>query len=659
MVYRKNFGKTGVYVPPNGTIGGQQVRQGIEKGDSRRDFNHDKVIYDTSEDNKNAHGGTDKHLLVPDLARKSPVVRSAQPVDHDNLPFDEGYDDVAELPSLRKRTNKSYHTHLQLATASHVSSISDSVTSRQTRTYCSQDNAALSQMFDMHLPRISPPMTTLLAKSEAIACESLIVNGGSIGARVLRSSSGTQHEEDDSLFDFPDSPRRRGRLGNHSYGYDAKESGSPTQAMKSTMNQRSMDTYEQSPQSVRSMSVSFDKQKDTIQYYEPGEANDNSTIAGRSLNSEYTKSAESEVEDLIKDILMIGSNAPTNPGRRKIKYSPSMKEQVRARQARVVGISAFETRYDSSPNKSNRKGISWGAVETAQMDDKEEKIDDNPILEMWNYVEGGIKSMGYALGLSDNAHEGSGPGGEEEDTREYLTEGDESDGNDIWFKILGTPSPCSTVRLDESATEPSVALSNTLPRSLSLDNDLRVVDLALQAARSMHHLKGLEFDETYDINIGSDIQFTLVDLQTPFGLIFQENQSGCWVTKVLPNGSAIGSGKVRLGDQLAAIEGVSAINMTVDDIAAAVKKKSGVIELTFLRYVGPIRPISKTAEDEGYEVKPTRDVRPSASSLVEPAARQNRLDQLQHQHQYSRKTANTQSKGKRRFRLFGFGRQRK
>jgi PDZ domain len=130
-----------------------------------------------------------------------------------------------------------------------------------------------------------------------------------------------------------------------------------------------------------------------------------------------------------------------------------------------------------------------------------------------------------------------------------------------------------------------------------------LVDLALQAARSMHKLRGFEYDESNEINIASDIRFSVVDLSLPLGLIFQENETGCWVTKVLPDGSAAKCQFIEVGDQLAAIDGVSAIKMSVDDIAGLIRRKSSEIELTFLRYVGPWRPAEGTVAEEGYEVR--------------------------------------------------------
>lgn len=77
-----------------------------------------------------------------------------------------------------------------------------------------------------------------------------------------------------------------------------------------------------------------------------------------------------------------------------------------------------------------------------------------------------------------------------------------------------------------------------------------------------------------------------------------ENDGGCFVTKVSPDGSAARSGGVELGDQLAAINGVSCVRVTVDDICNLIAgiQQSSNIELVFVRYTGPLRPLKKTKE---------------------------------------------------------------
>lgn len=87
----------------------------------------------------------------------------------------------------------------------------------------------------------------------------------------------------------------------------------------------------------------------------------------------------------------------------------------------------------------------------------------------------------------------------------------------------------------------------------------------------------------------SDLCFLYV-----YTVIFQEDYSGCWITKILAKGNADRSGKIEAGDQLAAINGRSSIGMKVDDICAEISVASSQakeIELTFLRYIGPFLPL--------------------------------------------------------------------
>lgn len=89
-------------------------------------------------------------------------------------------------------------------------------------------------------------------------------------------------------------------------------------------------------------------------------------------------------------------------------------------------------------------------------------------------------------------------------------------------------------------------------------------------------------------------------------MLFQEHEIGVWVSKVLPNGNASKKG-VQHGDQLAAINGTSSVHSTIDEVA---KRVSGTptnmtVELTFLRYVGPLRPMPGSIIQEGFEVTDT------------------------------------------------------
>jgi hypothetical protein len=74
--------------------------------------------------------------------------------------------------------------------------------------------------------------------------------------------------------------------------------------------------------------VSFGK-ADTVHHYMPDTEEDTTYYSDedRSLNSEYTKTLESEVEDVVKDFLLIGHEQHSRPGRRKFKHKHSVKKK--------------------------------------------------------------------------------------------------------------------------------------------------------------------------------------------------------------------------------------------------------------------------------------------------------------------------------------------
>ena len=87
---------------------------------------------------------------------------------------------------------------------------------------------------------------------------------------------------------------------------------------------------------------------------------------------------------------------------------------------------------------------------------------------------------------------------------------------------------------------------------------------------------------------------------------FEENEYGCAVQKIFPNGNALNSSrgdKLEVGDHLASINGASAFQKNVTEVckALAASKSSDDIHLVFIRYIGPIRN-SNAIEQQGYEV---------------------------------------------------------
>jgi hypothetical protein len=90
-------------------------------------------------------------------------------------------------------------------------------------------------------------------------------------------------------------------------------------------------------------------------------------------------------------------------------------------------------------------------------------------------------------------------------------------------------------------------------------------------------------------------------------VLFQENEGGCWVAKVFPNGNVAKMApghSILVGDQLAAIDGRNAIEMKVDAICALISRAENTqsIELTFLRYTGPLSSLDGRIEEGGHEI---------------------------------------------------------
>ena len=513
--------------------------------------------------------------------------------------------------------------------------------------------------------------------------------------------------------------------------------------------------------------VSFGKDDIVHNYTLPlDDTMDDTTLGGRSLNSLYTKSAESEVEDIIKDIFMIGTGEGTNPGRRKFKHNPRIKEKLEKEKqgesfededitldtfdgtkedetededATFEDTTAFfadgtggdtsatystntgtpedttathttnsatnenttatgtstgadlsfltfdgETTEDASflpsglkdplppdmpPPPSNKRSSPRQSVSIAD----EKKEEDDPLAGAWHFVEDGISAVSAAFGLNGITKNNSSASSAspvpvvEEVSPAASSRSPTASSRSPTATTSGSPtasttraSPTTLAELpkprskssstqllpdEETGTDTSYTAgsgTNTnsasytnsasgansasgwnffdmllgpvkcepeqevaIETQTSIEEDTRLVDLAMQAAVSMHRLNGYEFDMSRYVDINKEIKFSVVDLALPLGIIFQENEKGCFVAKIMPEGSAERtSGEVQIGDQLAAVDGSSAIDMTVDEIAKLVRVKKREVELTFLRYVGPLRPeVGTVIQEEGYEIR--------------------------------------------------------
>ncbi len=114
---------------------------------------------------------------------------------------------------------------------------------------------------------------------------------------------------------------------------------------------------------------------------------------GGSLNSLYTKTIESEVEDAIKDLLLIGTGRATNPGRRPNNFQLDNKQTLKDGEDNSSVLEDEATEFTPLDD------------ETEDMDDfrEEKKEGDNPIQLMWEYMEGNLSVLGSAFGLSPEA----------------------------------------------------------------------------------------------------------------------------------------------------------------------------------------------------------------------------------------------------------------
>lgn len=135
------------------------------------------------------------------------------------------------------------------------------------------------------------------------------------------------------------------------------------------------------------------------------------------------------------------------------------------------------------------------------------------------------------------------------------------------------------------------------------DSDGNLLQQAVAAARAIHHIHGIQFDESQDINVLTDIKFVVVTIKLPLGLLFQEHEQGAWVSRVVPDGNGARK-EVQPGDQLAAINGKSSAHATIDEVAAIISStpQNEGVELTFIRYVGQLRPVPGAVIQEGFEV---------------------------------------------------------
>jgi hypothetical protein len=219
----------------------------------------------------------------------------------------------------------------------------------------------------------------------------------------------------------------------------------------------------------------------------------------------------------------------------------------------------------------------------------QENCEDNPLSAVWEFMEGGLDAMTQALGLSEAKPKStstkavsSSSKRQQDDNQSLALSGLMDYAADMVYGENSSPMGSRTV-----SPSPSQSVDT------SVDKEAGLVELSLCAAKAKHMTAGVPFDDNKEIDVVNEIKFNVVTTSLPLGLLFQENSAGCWVAKVFTTGSAanVAIGKsVEIGDQLAAVNGNSTIKLTVDEVCDMISsfKDSEEIELTFLRYVGPL-----------------------------------------------------------------------
>jgi len=462
-------------------------------------------------------------------------------------------------------------------------------------------------------------------------------------------------------------------------------------------------------QSNKISNVSFGV-SDTIHHFDPGDQKkykfekegQEEMSLDQSLNSEYTKTLESEVEDMIKDILFIGNPQKSKPGRRKYRYKTDGERKPYKDQRSKSKMDSGPKKFAESSRMGEKSGGHVGKTDddtssTGLLDERYNTVNDSrlskaekrkssrskypsstygddtcsagstisrgssvdsntvetfqsendgiedPMNTVLGLVEGGLSvvtsAIGYALGdpVSTESKEDN-----TSNRRKSSSDFDifESCGIHIHDEKVETPpnrkffartdniisksalidqaSDVVPINPKNSSSSPKKAQRlpdvrkeqggdnrlikgerNKADRETTV-NGAELIVLAMYAARSIHKLQGVEYDESVVIDTYKEVKKCHVTLELPLGIIFLENDGGCFVTKVSPDGSAARSRKVMVGDQLASINGASGSKMRVDDICDAVARSSdqGQVDLIFLRYIGPFRPSNTVRRPE-------------------------------------------------------------
>ena len=90
-----------------------------------------------------------------------------------------------------------------------------------------------------------------------------------------------------------------------------------------------------------------------------------------------------------------------------------------------------------------------------------------------------------------------------------------------------------------------------------------------------------------------------------YTVLFEQSPYCCWVSRIFEQGNAaLTKEKVLLGDHIVAVNETSVVHHNVAQVCKvlSIVEDPSCVELTFIRYIGPIRHSSANMEHEGYEV---------------------------------------------------------
>jgi hypothetical protein len=132
------------------------------------------------------------------------------------------------------------------------------------------------------------------------------------------------------------------------------------------------------------------------------------TSLDRSLNSEYTKTLESEVEDMIKDILFIGNSKISRPGRRKIRHKPDIRRRIKQRSVPNTTVgkgdlgTLFENRIDSGDEDESDQPPVYEPRWVMKKDSRERKTNKSDPSNDSTYSTESTRSRSQSLSMGDD-----------------------------------------------------------------------------------------------------------------------------------------------------------------------------------------------------------------------------------------------------------------